>query len=208
MCIDNALTPGAGNRRVDQAGRKEPRRALNGLYALLLLMPSAALAQDPTNWNVEADRFSYNQTIWEGYGFQSYSFVMDKRCYGCARFFPARVVIEDGRLMAVLDPETDEPLESTFPEDEVELLLRQIKAGYFESIEGVFSVVERAIQNNITTTHPGDKVSTLFVEYDASYGFPARLHVESYGGIDSYGREYFATHGSFGISVSEFEYTF
>lgn len=181
------------------------RKIQKYLFILFIYLPKIALSQEAADWDIQAENLSMNVTLWEQNDFSDYSFIMEKGCLLCGWYFPAKIVVENGGVVAVLNPENNEPMKSRRRGEEGELVFEKRK-GLFENIDEIFSEINKAIENNATTTHPGLKTDYIIVEYDENYGFPLSLNVGRSGGISADGSKYFITDSSFSIRISDFSH--
>lgn len=171
----------------------------------LLLVSHYGFSQSAVDWDDEADLLEQNRTRWESTNIDDYSIVLDKGCFGCFWYYPAKIIVKNGEIVEILDPDTDAPLQrKTRSADEgVELVYPGHKDRY-HTIDGIFLQIEAAIANNDTTSHPGTKASHLRVEYDQQYGFPVLLSVSYDGGISVDGSEFSVTDGGSNFQFTQF----
>lgn len=166
-------------------------------------LSQVGFSQNVVDWERESETLDKNVNAWKSLNIDSYSFVMDKGCMMCAWYYPAKIVVNNGEIVEVLDPKTDEPLLSKVKGEEGELVFPKWEK-QFETIDQLFLVIEKALKNNVTTTHPGMKSNNLIVEYDEVYGFPVSLSVDYSGGISIDGSKFIATDGGLSFRVTEF----
>ena len=172
------------------------------IVLLLLVPPQVAQLQGLPDWAQEENRLEDNRQRWENHNIHTYSFLMDGQCFGCNLYYPARVLIEDNDVVAVLNPETGEPLRRR-GSDPGDLSIEE-RNRMFKSVDGLFTIVESAILDHEGTSHPGPKSSYFVVEYDEHYGYPRSISVEYSERTDAAGNRYTITEGAAKYDVSDF----
>ena len=101
---------------------------------------------------------------WEAQRLTTYSYVADRLCFCAAELFPARIVVENGAVKGVHDPQTGEPLR--LPDGRLAL---EAEPGAYRTIEGLFSLVEEAQRA---------EAERLDVTYHPTYGYPTEISID------------------------------
>src|SRR5215204_2055463 len=80
------------------------------LFIGALFLPQVSQLQQTTDWTQEKIELSEMRQKWINQDIHDYSFLLDISCFGCFWYFPAQVLIKEGSVVAVLNPDTGEPL--------------------------------------------------------------------------------------------------
>lgn len=113
----------------------------------------------------ESVRLEANRARWERTGLESYQYDLEKWCFCLPGLHPARIIVRDDTVAAVLDPATGEPLPA--PQSDGTALEKH--PDEYPRIEELFEVVERAIQK---------EYASLNVQYNERRGYPERIEME------------------------------
>lgn len=129
---------------------------------VVLVLPSCSLLGIGDD---EQDELEEHRAIWQNQNISSYRYTLQVGCF-CPRWpYPARITVQTDTVAAVLDPETEDTLRH--PVTEAPVL--QEAPEMYPRVEGLFEVVERAIEEDY---------HELSVEYSERFGYPERIELE------------------------------
>ena len=134
------------------------------LLAALALSSCSLFGPDEKHTNLDAAR-----QRWEAQRLTTYSYVAQRLCFCAAELFPARIVVEDGAVKAVHDPQTGEPLR--LPDGRLAL---EAEPAAYRTIEGLFDLVEEARRA---------EADQLDVTYHPTYGYPTEISIDYVRGM-------------------------
>ncbi len=144
-----------------------------------LCMPQASQLQESTDWAQQKSQLKQMRQTWMSHDIHNYSFLLDRSCFGCFTKYPASVLIKDDKVVAVLDPDSREPIREKTLDGTPGPSLWPEQAELFPTIDELFDVVENAI-NDRDGSLQTNTISTGFsVEYDEMYGIPLTISIDN-----------------------------
>lgn len=138
------------------------RLAAAGLLVALLI-PACSLF-DGKDSNINYPDFRANYEKWQKNNPSYYTFILDRQCFCPGDNFPAKIVVEDDKIVRVLNPDTDEPI----PEDS----LGQPSLTYsdvYPTVNELFKLVEEAIKGD------ADQIDAT---YNQRIGYPVKIYID------------------------------
>jgi hypothetical protein len=149
------------------------------LFIGALFLPQVSQLQQTTDWTQEKIKLGEMRQRWIDQEIHDYSFLLDASCFGCPWYFPARVLVKEDSVVAVLDPDTGEPSRQKTTDGTQGRLLWPEEAEKFQTIDGLFTVVERAITDRDGSLQSNTISSGFSVEYDETYGIPLTIFIDN-----------------------------
>lgn len=174
------------------------------LFICALCLPQASQLQEITRWEQESMRLHDMQQLWRSQEIHDYSFLLDISCFGCFSKYPARIMIKEDKVVAVLNPDTGEPLRERTIDGTQGRSLWPEEAELFPDIDKLFDIVEGAIKDRDGSSPNYTVTSEFSVEYDETYGFPRTIHKDDSRAVSSQGRTRVSSDSSIAFRLSDF----
>ena len=174
------------------------------LIIAILSLPQAARPQETQDWDLMSKEYEEYRQRWNDQDIDSYKLVMNASCFGCPRYFPARIVVERREVVGVLDPATGEPLRARFGDEQGELLF-PARRDRFMTIDALFDIVEDVLDYHYRRGRPLWRANWFEVEYDEDYAYPRAITILYDGDVDEQGnRPSRVTDSNFSYRIVEF----